>query len=282
MAYIFYLQRAHTDYIFDMKWLDDEFLVTGSRDSTISLWRVQEDKLPQRSSTSKCPDKYPPTIRALAVRKVANADKIRALLYNNQSLEIVVLSLNARLHLFDAQTFKQTASIKLANQNENVCLAQSHEYGIYAVGSKNNVFLHDSRGLELTLKIAPKNHYCGTRSLSFSKELLTIGTGNGNILFYDVRNHQFLLDNSKNEAKLVASKGFVVRDAMFFFVAISLKLNVIVLFQREDESYFDAYYNIDYSPAIYTHCYDSSGTKIFSAGGPLPASLSGSYAAIWS
>lgn len=47
-------------------------------------------------------------------------------------------------------------------------------------------------------------------------------------------------------------------------------------------AYFETYYTIEYSPAVYTHCYDSSGTKLFTAGGPLPASISGNYAALWS
>lgn len=40
--------------------------------------------------------------------------------------------------------------------------------------------------------------------------------------------------------------------------------------------------NIEYSPAIYTHKYDQSRTRIFTAGGPLPASLYGNYAGLWS
>lgn len=35
--------------------------------------------------------------------------------------------------------------------------------------------------------------------------------------------------------------------------------------------------NVKYVPAIYTHCYDSSGTRLFTAGGPLPATLIGNY-----
>jgi len=37
----------------------------------------------------------------------------------------------------------------------------------------------------------------------------------------------------------------------------------------------------EYNPAIYTHQYDHSGTRLFTAGGPLPASLRGNYAGLW-
>ena len=37
-----------------------------------------------------------------------------------------------------------------------------------------------------------------------------------------------------------------------------------------------------YTPAIYTHCYDGSGTRLFAAGGPLAVERRGNYASIWS
>ena len=37
----------------------------------------------------------------------------------------------------------------------------------------------------------------------------------------------------------------------------------------------------EYHNAIYAHCYDDSGSRLFTAGGPLPAGLVGNYAGIW-
>jgi hypothetical protein len=37
-----------------------------------------------------------------------------------------------------------------------------------------------------------------------------------------------------------------------------------------------------YAPAIYTHCYDESGTRLFAAGGPLAVERQGNYASLWS
>lgn len=36
-------EGAHDDWIFDMTWLDDQFVASGSRDGTLALWRVTED-----------------------------------------------------------------------------------------------------------------------------------------------------------------------------------------------------------------------------------------------
>ena len=33
--------------------------------------------------------------------------------------------------------------------------------------------------------------------------------------------------------------------------------------------------------AVYTHCYDASGTRLFAAGGPLPSGLKGNYIALF-
>lgn len=52
-------------------------------------------------------------------------------------------------------------------------------------------------------------------------------------------------------------------------------------FSKFPEEEMDGFQQIKYVPAIYTHCYDHSGTRLFSAGGPLPANLVGNYAGIW-
>lgn len=59
------------------------------------------------------------------------------------------------------------------------------------------------------------------------------------------------------------------------------KTSLISLIFQFPEEEMDGFQQIKYVPAIYTHCYDSSGTRLFAAGGPLPANLIGNYAGIW-
>lgn len=203
-------ERSHTDYIFDVKWLDDEFLVTGSRDSTIGLWRVDQSLQDgcEAGSSSK-----PLSITALATKKCREADKIRALLFNKQTTEIVALSLNAKIHLFSADTLQQKFTRALPYSQENVCLAQSPDSKLYAVGSKNHIFLLNTNTIEINKKIPSLYPHSGIRSLSFSNELLTIGTGNGHVLFYDLRKDRYLANEGsqeKNHSDLCTSKGYVV------------------------------------------------------------------------
>ena len=57
--------------------------------------------------------------------------------------------------------------------------------------------------------------------------------------------------------------------------------NASILFQLQDYHYQELYNYHHPSSAIYTHSYDESGTKIFTAGGPLAAGIQGNYAAVW-
>ena len=52
-------------------------------------------------------------------------------------------------------------------------------------------------------------------------------------------------------------------------------------FQRHDDTYQEFFAEQDYPNAVYVHCFDESGTKLFAAGGPLPAGLWGNYAGLW-
>lgn len=45
--------------------------------------------------------------------------------------------------------------------------------------------------------------------------------------------------------------------------------------------YYEHFRNASIANAVYTHCYDSSGTRLFTGGGPLQFGLCGSYAAVW-
>jgi WD repeat-containing protein 40A len=45
-----YSQGAHTDWLFDVAWLDDRFLVSGGRDGSMGLWKISDEMVDQVSS----------------------------------------------------------------------------------------------------------------------------------------------------------------------------------------------------------------------------------------
>lgn len=258
-------ENGHRDWVFDMCWLDDQFLVSGSRDTKVALWRINEDNMefPVVNKEGEEQEAVPTYARItpVAIKDCRGAQKIRALCFHKEYREIALLSLNGYMHLFNAETFSQKLSRKLPNCQENVCIA-CQPNGLYAVGCRSYTLLLDPRTLQAVKKIASRYSGCGIRSASFQGNILTIGTGLGMLMFYDIRAGKYLESQTSASRTVVlkASRGYVAQ------------------FPEEE---MDNFQQIKYVPAIYTHCYDSSGTRLFTAGGPLPATLIGNYAGIW-
>ncbi|XP_019761235.1 DDB1- and CUL4-associated factor 12 homolog isoform X2 [Dendroctonus ponderosae] len=263
-------ENGHKDWVFDACWLDDEFLVSGSRDTKLALWRITEDVLEAKSETPTHK-----TILPVVLKDCRNAQKtpfhasgtnasrnsIRAISFNQANQEFAALSSNGFIHVFDAQTFKQEMSRKLPSSQENVCMAVQCSRSVYAIGCKSYTLLLDTRTLQAVKKISSRYSGCGIRSASFQGDILTVGTGLGLVMFYDLIAGKYLESsiNSSRTVILKVSKGYVFPD----------------------EEYMDIVQHVKYVPTIYTHCYDATGMRLFTAGGPLPATLTGNYAGLW-
>ncbi|XP_059081719.1 DDB1- and CUL4-associated factor 12 homolog isoform X2 [Tigriopus californicus] len=253
-------ERGHKDWIFDMTWIDDQFVVSGSRDGTISFWRVTDNLIEEVTSAPIPTYKF---IRPVKTKVCKEADRVRSLCYNHRTQEIAVISLNGYIHCWNALRFKQIMTKKLPHTMENVCLATDEDAQMYAVGSKANTDLLDARSLQAIKMIPSRNNGCGIRSVSFKGNILTIGTGIGILLFWDLRAGKFLEStmNSNQAVMLKTSKGWLQSEPEYL---------------EEDDDYLD-----EEDPAVYTHCFDESGTKLFVAGGPLPSGLQGNYIGLY-
>lgn len=91
----------------DMCWLDDQFIVSGSKDAKMALWRINDDIIDgdEDANEEKCPTYA--HISALSVKECRAAQKIRSLCFNPDYKEIAVISLNGYIHIFNAETFSQ-------------------------------------------------------------------------------------------------------------------------------------------------------------------------------
>jgi len=107
---------------------------------------------------------------------------------------------------------------------ENVCLeVDSGGTGLYAAGSRSHVTLLDGRasGNQSPTAIRSPDKDCGVRSLSFNDYHLTLGTGAGNLYFYDMRTNNFLLEDeiSYNKCVLHSTPGWLVNGiALYHFI----------------------------------------------------------------
>lgn len=67
-------ENAHKDWVFDMCWLDDEFLVSGSRDTKMALWRITPDMFDNKTDI--------PTyqhISAISVKDCRNSQRVKSI-----------------------------------------------------------------------------------------------------------------------------------------------------------------------------------------------------------
>lgn len=156
-------------------------------------------------------------------------------LFNAETFsQVQLLCKNVTINI-DFIIFWQTLSRKLPNCQDNVCIACQPE-GLYAVGCRSYTLLLDPRTLQVikspscllhnswlicccffnwqaVKKIASRYSGCGIRSASFQGNTLTVGTGLGMLMFYDVRAGKYLESsiNASRTVVLKASKGYVVR-----------------------------------------------------------------------
>lgn len=256
-------QNCHKDWMFSVVWLDDQYLVAGSRDSQISVWSVSQDlcdRVQERNESTSVPSYE--SIQHKLLRNSVYGDKVRALEYSRHTKELASLSAHGYIHLWDLNGFRKLQTRRLPYCEENVCITLSEEYSLYAVGSQSHVSFLDSRNGRCVASVHSKEKGSGVRSVTFKDAVLTVGTGQGALMFFDLRAGHFIETDIQGKTvpmRLHTGKGFLQRDSL----------------------YHQFFSEASHPNAVYTHKYDQSGTKLFVAGGPLPSGLSGNYVGLW-
>eukprot|EP01126_Amoeba_proteus_P042812 TRINITY_DN4663_c0_g1_i36.p1 TRINITY_DN4663_c0_g1~~TRINITY_DN4663_c0_g1_i36.p1 ORF type:complete len:269 (+),score=33.81 TRINITY_DN4663_c0_g1_i36:322-1128(+) len=174
---------GHEDWMFGVDFIEDDLVISGSRDNHIRLWRfsVQDTSVPIH---------LPPLSDRLA-----HTDRVRCLRYDRIKQKVYSLGGEGRLNVWSLDYLTKDAGIVLPEKRENVCLAIQPGEHILAVGSQNFISLIDTKNNTIINQVPSLNHDWGIRSVSFNEHILTVGGGANKISFFDLRKEAYMTIN---------------------------------------------------------------------------------------
>ncbi|XP_065672869.1 DDB1- and CUL4-associated factor 12 isoform X3 [Hydra vulgaris] len=245
----------HTDWLFSSSWITDDVIATGSRDKCLAFWVLKDNDQMDNAESSISFIKPAKTIE-----RNKTLDKVRAMTYNSFYENLTTITSNGFVHIWDVNNFTQIVCHSLPFSKENVCIAHEKTNLLYAVGSLSHVSLLETRSARAVGSLCSTDQGAGVRSVSFNDTIVTIGTGYGSILFYDIRVNKMLENVDGVPFFHRAGRGWLRRDSVF----------------REFFWETECYPN-----AVYAHSYQPTTMKLLTVGGPLALGLYGNYAAYW-
>jgi len=241
------LFKGHEDWVFGAKFLEDDCLISVSRDSTVSLFKVVEGS----------PGGTVPIVGPTITRR-EHQTKVRALQYHRSKKQIATMSVDSAIKIWDRENLDVIASKSFPDLAEMVCLAIDDTNDLLAVGFQQGVCLIDMRDSShvMTISLEEGHRGTGVRSIDFYHHLTSIGGGSGRLSFFDLRNRCFVEMNDEKHY-MTATEGWVDRSESPTILPDTVH------------------------HAIYTHKFDPLGDRLLVAGGPIMLGVKGCYASLW-
>lgn len=253
--------RGHSDLVFSFHWLDDETLISGSRDKSLKMWKIGNWESRRRIMTHNFISPLP--IFLPRASQVQHEEKVRDLLVDRRRCQSFTLSSDGYVKIWSCSRMRVSVSIPLIHVSETVCLGHDQDHHLISVGSQAHISLLDPRAGQIVHVLESMDEGWGVRSMAIHNGLLSVGGGLGKLSFYDLRSQRYIQWQKENDTKslnfLQSGKGWLYKG---------------VVYQRH-------FHNLKVYNAIYSLMYDDSHGKLFIAGGPLQVNLKGSMAGIW-
>jgi len=245
--------KAHHDWIFGLDWVTDVHLVTGSRDRSVRLWKVDGDR----------GDVVHEALYSRSVHK----EKVRDVKYSPEPNRIISFSTDGDVRVWDPLDLRGILSQSLHrdHSHELACLAvQGYQA---AVGTRDYVILMDIRTKRAYTEVQLLTPDYSVRSLQFQDQLLSCGSGNGWLSFFDMRAMDFVeMEISQDRGKKVLVDNHIEVGCGWL----------------DTEGFYREYFEgVAVHNALYAHCWDPGLHRLFICGGPLPMGLRGCYMGIW-
>ena len=258
---------GHDDMVFSVSWLDDYTLVSGSRDRSVKIWKLdildQSAFVPNKDIQDYQQITIPSIMQFSPVKsEVRHQQKVRDLVIDRQTNQTFTLSADGTVKIWDSAKVKVTATVSLRYTSETVCMARDPVGRVVSVGSQSHISIIDPRVAKIVHTLESLDDGWGVRSMTIQNSLLSIGGGMGRISFYDLRAQRYIdweTPEGPSEQFLESGRGWICRD----------------------QTYRRHFQGMTVSNAVYSLSYDDSFGKLFIAGGPLQLNLKGSYAGLW-
>jgi len=232
--------KSHTDWISKIKYGNYNKIITSSKDKTIRLWNDYgvNTKIYEYSN-----------------------NYCRDFQYNNINNQLYCISSNGIVKYIDIIKNKSYSKLNL-NTEECVVSEYNDVKKLFIIGTKDSVIFVDTRRNKKSSEIPNMNSNMGTRSLGwYNENILSIGGGNNNLSFYDIRKNIGFIKMNDNRNYYQVNTGYIENNDIYQIISNNLMI--------ED--------NI----SIYTHTYNRHKTRIFVAGGPTTSALFGSQISIF-
>ncbi|KAF9971687.1 SWI SNF, matrix associated, actin dependent regulator of chromatin, sub d, member 1 [Actinomortierella ambigua] len=246
------LLHGHSDLVFSLRWVSDTVLVSASRDGSLRVWSLEAEPFTQLPSFLQ-----PINVWKDVLTREEEKVKVRDLAYNRRSEQLMTLNTDGYVKLWDRESYQRVSKIKLVHYSEAVCLAVNPYVNLYAVGSQAHISILDPRTASAVHVMDSCDEGWGVRSLDFKSHIVTTGGGYGRLGFYDLRAQRYLDgfdQGTSNKRYRDIGYGWLNRETAMAGGMAGLPVR----------------------NAIYAMEYDDTGTRLFTAGGPLQLGLCGS------